>query len=230
MVMRAGSVRPHEAETMAEITSKISPIIEVTTHGPYVVKGIVRLRNSRKESLPVGATVALCRCGHSGSKPFCDGMHARIGFSGTRRNTGPLDHETLYHGRQISIHDNRAICAHVGYCTDGLTAVFRLNKKPWIDPDGAEFDAVVSAIRECPSGALSYSVDGVHYSGKETDPMITVSKDGPYFITGGIGLTGDNIPQPPCAEHYTLCRCGASKRKPFCDGSHWDAGFKDTRN
>jgi CDGSH-type Zn-finger protein len=62
--------------------------------------------------------------------------------------------------------------------------------------------------------------------------MITVLRDGPYFITGGIGLIGDNtqIAEGASKEHYTLCRCGASNNKPFCDGTHTQINFKDERN
>jgi CDGSH-type Zn-finger protein len=57
--------------------------------------------------------------------------------------------------------------------------------------------------------------------------MVTVSANGPYEITGGIELMGVKQGAGASSEHYTLCRCGASKNKPFCDGSHWDAGFRD---
>jgi CDGSH-type Zn-finger protein len=57
--------------------------------------------------------------------------------------------------------------------------------------------------------------------------MVTVTDNGPYAISGGIELEGAKRGEGASAEHYTLCRCGASKNKPFCDGSHWDAGFKD---
>ena len=58
-------------------------------------------------------------------------------------------------------------------------------------------------------------------------PMVTVTEDGPYAVTGGIELVGVKLGDGASPEHYTLCRCGASKNKPFCDGSHWDVGFKD---
>jgi CDGSH-type Zn-finger protein len=57
--------------------------------------------------------------------------------------------------------------------------------------------------------------------------MVTVTKDGPYAVTGGIELADVVFGEGASTEHYTLCRCGASKNKPFCDGSHWHVGFKD---
>jgi CDGSH-type Zn-finger protein len=57
--------------------------------------------------------------------------------------------------------------------------------------------------------------------------MVTVADNGPYRITGGIELTGVKQGEGASSEHYTLCRCGASRNKPFCDGSHWDVAFRD---
>ena len=60
--------------------------------------------------------------------------------------------------------------------------------------------------------------------------MIMVSKDGPYRITGGIELKDESMGEGASREHYTLCRCGGSKNKPFCDGTHWYIKFKDEKN
>ena len=77
----------------------------------------------------------------------------------------------------------------------------------------------------------SYSVDGVEYRDQDREPLLTVSKDGPYNITGGIELMGDShFGEGASKEHYTLCRCGASNNKPFCDGMHRDNNFKDEKN
>lgn len=56
---------------------------------------------------------------------------------------------------------------------------------------------------------------------------IAATKDRPYAVTGGAELAGISMGDGASAEHFILCRCGASKNKPFCDGSHWDAGFRD---
>ena len=104
--------------------------------------------------------------------------------------------------------------------------MFKYGAEPWIDADGAALEAIVATIRKCPSGALSYSVQGVEHRDQARPPAIAVTKDGPYAVVGRIRL--DTIPgKGASTEHYTLCRCGASKNKPFCDGSHWSAGFKD---
>ena len=67
-------------------------------------------------------------------------------------------------------------------------------------------------------------------SNQDRAPMVTVTKDGPYAITGGIELVGQPLGDATSTEHYTLCRCGGSKNKPFCDGTHWHIGFKDEKN
>ena len=130
-----------------------------------------------------------------------------------------------YKGQRITILDNRAICASA--IADELKSVFLYGKEPWIDPDGAEVEEIVATIRKCPSGALSYAIGGVEAKSLEREPMITVTKDGPYAITGGVGLPTGKFGDGASTEHYTLCRCGASKNKPFCDGSHWTVEFRD---
>jgi CDGSH-type Zn-finger protein len=92
---------------------------------------------------------------------------------------------------------------------------------------------IIDTIRKCPSGALSYSINDIEYRDpNEREPMMTVSKNGPYLIAGGIDLIGDNIrwAEGASKEHYTLCRCGASSNKPFCDGMHGTVNFKDDIN
>jgi CDGSH-type Zn-finger protein len=109
--------------------------------------------------------------------------------------------------------------------------VFKLGEEPWIDPNGASKDEIITTIEKCPSGALSYSLEGVEHRDQEREPLVTVSKDGPYFVTGGIQIVGhENRAEEVSNEHCTLCRCGSSKNKPFCDGTHWQIGFKDDKN
>jgi truncated hemoglobin YjbI len=96
-------------------------------------------------------------------------------------------------------------------------------------------DEIIRAVRTCPSGALSYALDGRQARDQvdqERPPTIEVSKDGPYRITGGIPLKdgqGNDEPrnQGASLEHYSLCRCGHSQNKPFCSGMHWSVNFHD---
>jgi CDGSH-type Zn-finger protein len=171
--------------------------------------------------------VALCRCGGSKNKPFCDGTHSTIGFSDRNTAERGRDRRVAYAGRGITILDNRSICSHAGHCTDQLKEVFRMNAEPWIDPDAAAVDEIIATIRKCPSGALSYALDGVEAQPPARQPMVTVTDDGPYAVTGGIELADVRFGEGASREHYTLCRCGGSANKPFCDGTHWHIGFKD---
>jgi CDGSH-type Zn-finger protein len=169
--------------------------------------------------------MALCRCGGSANKPFCDGTHKKIGFVSAPLEGRVADTRDNYEGETITIHDNRGLCAHAGRCTDGLAAVFRLKQEPWIDPAGAPVDAIIETIQACPSGALSYSVNGVEHRDQKRPPAIFVSPNGPYEVTGGPELVDVPRGEGASTEHFTLCRCGASKNKPFCDGSHWAINF-----
>jgi CDGSH-type Zn-finger protein len=219
------------------------PKLVVLPNGPYLLINdneptiIENLQNSKGEPLSTIRGVSLCRCGASNNKPFCDGRHGKIGFSGDNKdNTGEQtikDKRKNYVGEEITIHDNRKICSHAAECVNHLQSVFNLNARPWIRPDAAKKEEIINTIRKCPSGALSYSINGVEYKDQnERKPLVTVSKDGPYLITGGIDLIGDNIQfaEGFSKEHYTLCRCGASNNKPFCDGMHRTIRFKDDKS
>jgi CDGSH-type Zn-finger protein len=202
------------------------PKLACLPNGPYTLAG-ARLRGASGQELPYEGKAALCRCGGSNNKPFCDGTHRTNGFSDRKLADPANDTRSSYAGKRITILDNRALCAHAGYCTDGLKAVFRYREEPWIDPDGAAAQEVIATIRRCPSGALSYAIDGVEAPAAQRAPMVSVTRDGPYAVTGALELAGAQFGDGASGEHYTLCRCGASRNKPFCDGSHWDAGFRD---
>ena len=192
-------------------------------NGPYLLEDGSALR----PHIGPAREIALCRCGGSAKKPFCDGTHAKIGFSDRNTADPARNRRVAFSGKDITIFDNRAICAHAGFCTDGLKSVFRMNAEPWIDPDGAAVAEVISTIEKCPSGALSYARNGVEAEAPRREPMVAVMNDGPYAVTGGIELAGVPFGEGASKEHYTLCRCGGSKNKPFCDGTHWSIGFKD---
>ncbi|MBV9705887.1 MAG: CDGSH iron-sulfur domain-containing protein [Chloroflexi bacterium] len=212
--------------------------IQASRNGPYLVTNAQSLQNSRAERIAARPQMALCRCGGSSIKPFCDGTHTRLGFTGKKEPNRVADHQDSYVGEQITVLDNRGICQHSGFCTDNLASVFRLHQDPWIDANGAKKQEIIAAVRACPSGALSYAIGGVERrdevdQGRE--PMITVSKDGPYRVTGGIALKDGQGNDEPRAEgssreHYALCRCGQSKNKPFCSGQHWYVNFHDGKN
>jgi CDGSH-type Zn-finger protein len=188
---------------------------------------VPNLRRASGEACATVRGVALCRCGASKNKPFCDGSHSTIRFSDRNAADPGKDKRKSYAGKRITILDNRALCSHAAFCTDELKSVFRQHDEPWIDPDGAAVEKIIATIRKCPSGALSYAIDGVEAEALERPPMVTVTDNGPYAVAGGVELMGVKFGEGASGEHYTLCRCGASKNKPFCDGSHWDAEFRD---
>jgi len=218
-----------------DVNDEVKPKILPLVNGPYYLisdmkpKLVDNLQDSKGEPLSTIRGVALCRCGASKNKPFCDGTHGTIGFSSLNKTLNENDNEKRikdkrrnYFGKEITIHDNRKICSHAAECVDNLPSVFKLNERPWIDADGARIQEVINTIRKCPSGALSYSIDDIEYRDPEEkrNPMVTVSKNGPYHITGGIELLGEGVEfgEGAWMEHYALCCCGASENKPFCDG------------
>ena len=201
--------------------------VELQKDGPLKVSGLTAFKNSRGEAIAARKTVFLCRCGDSRNRPFCDGTHVQTGFTGARSDDRVPDKLERYEGRELTVLDNRGVCSHAGYCTAGLPAVWRSAAEPWIDPDGADKAAVVEIIRKCPSGALSYLEDGQLRTDFHEAAEIQVSRDGPYVVRGGVELKDCEFGEGASREHYVLCRCGASRNKPFCDGSHWYAGFHD---
>lgn len=205
------------------------PSITPTENGPYLVKDLENFVN-QKGPVEKKETMALCRCGGSSNKPFCDGTHAKIDFSSAKLE-GRVENKRDNHvGKSITIHDNRGICAHAGRCTDGLAAVFHLREEPWIYPDSATKEEIMATIDKCPSGALSHSVDDVERTDNDGEPTIFIAPNGPYVVTGGPDLNDTTKGEGASEEHFTMCRCGGSKNKPFCDGTHWSNGFKDDKN
>lgn len=207
---------------MAKKNISITP----SKNGPYVVKNLSEITESTDRTVALKANVvALCRCGNSKNKPFCDGTHGKIGFTSEKEKNRVPRHHDIYEGKEVTIHDDRGICSHAGYCTEGLPSVFRMGKDPWIDPNGASKDKIIETIKKCPSGALSYEIDGKRFTSYHDNPKIKINEDSPYRIQGFIDLLADD--EPESDEHYSLCRCGSSKNKPFCDGSHWYEKFSD---
>ena len=211
------------------MNSDKKPGITPTPNGPYLVKDLKNFTN-QKRPIQTKETMALCRCGGSANKPFCDGTHAKIGFSSAKLEGRVEDKRENYQGKTITIHDNRGICAHAGRCTDGLPSVFRLKEEPWIDPDATSADEIIATIQKCPSGALSYSVDDVEHRDRDGKPTIFVAPNGPYVVSGGPDLSDTIRLEGTSQEHFTMCRCGGSKNKPFCDGTHWHIKFEDDKN
>ncbi len=206
----------------------MKPTIDPMKNGPYRVTNCETLKGLMDGKVYESAgTIALCRCGGSANKPYCDGTHGRIGFTDEKGADRLADKREDYDGDGITIHDNRGICAHAATCTDGLGSVFRFGQEPWIDPKGADAEKIIETVKQCPSGALGYSVDGVEQRDGESDPMILVVPNGPYAVRGGAELEQTAWGEGASRERLTLCRCGQSTNKPFCNGAHWNHHFDE---
>jgi CDGSH-type Zn-finger protein len=225
------------AAEFRDIQAALPAGIQTAPDGPYLVTNVPNVYTYLGEKLDGPPQLALCRCGASSTKPFCDGSHAGNGFSDAKDPGRVPDRRDSYPGPEVTIFDNRGICQHSGFCSDRVSGVFRAGAEPFVAPGGGRLDEIVRAVRDCPSGALGLAIDGHEeraladwHDGRE--PAIEITKDGPYRIRGGIALSGPDggdvrRAEGASREHYALCRCGQSQNKPFCSGAHWYAGFTD---
>ncbi len=200
--------------------------IEIKENGPYTIKNLEKLTDSKNTESGNKKVIALCRCGASRNKPFCDGAHVNTGFSGKKERKEK--HETNeFEGKEITVVDNPGICCHAGECVKGAPEVFfsREGNKRVSNPDNGDKEKVIQTIRKCPSGSLAYKIDNDLYDEYFSEEEIFIAKDGPLHIRGGIELDDDSGKELISRDHYTLCRCGASRNKPFCDGTHKTINF-----
>jgi uncharacterized Fe-S cluster protein YjdI/CDGSH-type Zn-finger protein len=132
----------------------------------------------------------------------------------------------VYRGKDLEVSFDLDICIHVGECLRGQPQAFKLNRRPWALPDMAGADEVAEVVRRCPSGALLYRrLDGGPQEGSGTSTTVTPVRNGPLLVVGKIEVRREDgtIETLPRA---TLCRCGESQHKPFCDNKHLAAGFR----
>jgi len=124
-------------------------------------------------------------------------------------------------GQRLTLVYEGKRCIHARFCVTGAPGVFLANVKgPWIQPDGIEVERLVEIAHACPSGAIRYQRRDGHAD--EAAPpvnLLAIREAGPYAVRGDLSIAG--APQ----FRATLCRCGASKNKPYCDGSHHEVGF-----
>jgi CDGSH-type Zn-finger protein len=224
------------------------PGIRITKDGPYIVSAKVRLsretiivdengisdtwEETEKSETPEGC--ALCRCGKSSNKPFCDGTHERIGFDGTETaQNEPYERSSqAIQGPALVLRDKAALCIGARFC-DKSIGTWELTKRSDV-PLAKEM--AIQTAGNCPSGRL------VCYD-KETekpiepacgesialveDPQEGVS--GPIWVRGKIPVESSDGKEYEPRNRVTLCRCGASRNKPFCDGTHVAVKFSDKK-
>lgn len=219
--------------------------IVVTVDGPYMVSGSVPLyrgeivTNAKSESvawrelerIPTHDVYVLCRCGQSSDKPFCDGAHIITGFDGTETaSRSPFaDVATCSTGPAVKLLDARKLCAEARFCdrAGGL----------WNLVDRSEDPGVLALIEDeagmCPSGRyVACDPHTVAPHEPEYEPSIWLIEDpslgvsGPIWVRGGIQIVSADGTPHEIRNRVTLCRCGHSQNKPFCDGSHITEEFR----
>jgi CDGSH-type Zn-finger protein len=204
--------------------SESRPSITPIKDGPLRVENLGTFEGGDGE-IDTEPTMALCRCGKSQNKPFCDGRHVEAGFT-SERGENEADERLIFESDPITFYENIAICSHAGFCPSGKPDVWR--------PENGEQEfsdeELIKKVRKCPSGALSYARGSTEHRDQERPCKMRLKKNGPLEIEGGIELRNTDWGEGASREHYALCRCGASKMKPFCDGSHdevWANGEDD---
>lgn len=214
----------------------VGAAIEVQPNGAYRVTGgvpLIRVRMTVEGKSPVDweavepydvpESYDLCRCGSCRDKPFAD-EGGCTDFDGTE--TAPTDtyaeRAKTLGGTAITIKDDRGICSHAGFCGNRITNVWKAAKV--LDEDADLREIAVRMVRLCPSGALTYEVDGEVVE-PELPVQIGVEENGPYRVTGGMPVTRSDGQPFETRHRVSLCRCGQSKNKPLCDGTHKEVGF-----
>ena len=140
---------------------------------------------------------------------------------GTEETTISNGVETVV-GEKITIDFEGKKCIHARFCVTGAPHVFLANVEgPWIHPNAMDTEKLVAIAEACPSGAIKYRrSDGRPEEAPPPVNLCAVREGGPYAVRGDIVLDGKRQ-----GYRMTLCRCGASKNKPFCDGAHHDVHF-----
>lgn len=223
---------------MAGNGGRQEPMIRITRDGPYIVTGGVPLMRQRivcdaegdsvgwqeGEAYPVGTTYALCRCGQTSTPPFCDGTHARIEFDGTETasRTPYLERAEWIEGEGIRLSDAPGFCSHARFCIRGQGIWDLVEHSD--DPEAKKTALAMAA--NCHSGRLVIW-DG--RSGEPFEPVFEPSigvveepsgRAGPLWVRGRIPVVSTDGTTYEVRNRMTLCRCGRSGNKPFCDGSH----------
>jgi CDGSH-type Zn-finger protein len=184
------------------------------TPGPLKISG-ARSIHFCGEPLSVEGDAYVCRCGGSSTPPFCDGTHKKNGFSGDNpeRQNKPLQ---VWQGQTLRTHFNPNACMHVFFCKP--LAELRKREESG-EQDVAE--EIMRVVSTCPSGALTYELtqERTEPQPDESRPEIDIRKGGEIRVQRLFELNHERLERQP-SDRATLCRCGLSKNKPFCDGKH----------
>lgn len=176
--------------------------------------------------------IALCRCGYSKHKPCCDGTHSHVQWDSKETATKEpiLSGAEKYEDLNLVLNDNKKYCAIARFC-DAKKDIWELMEEPYTDK---EKELIKYMEEHCPSGRLIlknqstgeiYEPDLEASIGIIEDPVMKVS--GPLWIKGGIRIESSDGSSYEIRNRVTLCRCGHSTNKPFCDGNHIKFEFQD---
>jgi CDGSH-type Zn-finger protein len=214
--------------------------IVVSKNGPYLVSGNLPLKKEiigcdkdgysvewkAGEKYPGKENCALCRCGQSKNKPYCDGSHIKTGFNGTETASRQkyLDQAEKIEGPEIDLTDLEDICAGARFCHNKEGNTWELTKNS--DDPKAKREAIAQSGK-CPSGRLvNFDKKTGQSIEPEFEPSIGIVDDpergvsGPLWVKGGVEIESAAGEKYEKRNRVTLCRCGKSKNKPFCDASH----------
>jgi uncharacterized Fe-S cluster protein YjdI len=139
------------------------------------------------------------------------------------RERGPT---RTYVGDAIEVHWEPRLCIHVRNCVRELPNVFQPEARPWVVVDAADANAVATAVEHCPTGALHYRrLDGAADEQAPDETTVEPRPNGPLFLRGNLRIVDADGQVIREDSRVALCRCGGSRNKPFCDGSHRRIGF-----
>ncbi|TXG38751.1 (4Fe-4S)-binding protein [Seonamhaeicola maritimus] len=133
-----------------------------------------------------------------------------------------------YSNGEVTVVWKPEICIHAATCAKGLPEVFKPRERPWIKIDAATTAAIMDQVKQCPSGALSYYMnDEEDQTSEVLETKVEVLENGPLLVYGTLTVTHKDGTSEVKNKTTAFCRCGASDNKPYCDGAHLKAGFKD---
>lgn len=132
-----------------------------------------------------------------------------------------------YTNGEVTIVWEPEACIHSGICVKGLPNVFRPKVRPWIRIDKAETEDLISQVKRCPSGALSFYMNDKEDQPSEVlDAKVEVLENGPLLVYGTLNVINKDGTSEIKKKTTAFCRCGVSANKPYCDGSHVKSEFK----